>query len=378
MRVLQVHWAFPPTTGGVESHVADLAERLAARHCEVVVLTGEREPEARPGIKVCSNHLLDLALVRDGLDRATTYEAQLGLELGQLIGEFRPDVVHGHNLHHFAAAPALALDGLRDRHPFALHHTFHETWPDVLHDTPVYRRWDGNYASSRFVADECTARIGFRPDARPLGVDTGRFHTTTPVLSSAQRPTILHPARLLPWKGVHVSVEMIGVLRDRGVDARLLLTDTARIADWHGELAEYRASLLDLVKHLQLDDRVELRPSSYVGMPALYEEADVVVYPTVAAEPFGLVPLEAMSSRRPIVASRCGGIPETVLPGVTGWLVEPNDATALADRVAHVLSDPVAARRMGEAGRRHVRARFDLESYVDGIVESYRIASMAK
>jgi glycosyltransferase involved in cell wall biosynthesis len=113
-------------------------------------------------------------------------------------------------------------------------------------------------------------------------------------------------------------------------------------------------------------------------MPALYEEADVVVYPTVAAEPFGLVPLEAMSARRPVVASRCGGIPETVVPGETGWLVEPGDVAGLTDRVEQVLGDRNLARRMGEAGRRHVVAQFDLGRYIERLLESYRVASRAK
>jgi glycosyltransferase involved in cell wall biosynthesis len=113
-------------------------------------------------------------------------------------------------------------------------------------------------------------------------------------------------------------------------------------------------------------------------MPRLYEDADVVVYPTVAAEPFGLVPLEAMSAERPVIASRCGGIPETVVDGVTGWLVEPDDPSALAARVADVIWQPDVARRMGAAGRQHVQARFDLECYVDDVLAIYRRASMAK
>jgi glycosyltransferase involved in cell wall biosynthesis len=85
-----------------------------------------------------------------------------------------------------------------------------------------------------------------------------------------------------------------------------------------------------------------------------------------------------MSAERPIVAARCGGITETVVDGVTGWLVEPGDADALATQVAAVIRDPERARRAGAAGRRHVQARFDLERYVDDVVGIYRVASMAK
>ena len=381
MRVLQVHWAFPPTTGGVESHVADLSAGLAARGCDVTVLTGEPAPETWPGVTVLRSDLLELGAIRAGLPRDDGYARAVLEDLDRVVRRTRPDVVHGHNLHHFAAAPALALDELAHSHGFGLHHTFHETWPDLLHEKPVYRGWAGNYAVSRHVRDECARRIGFSPELRPLGIDVSRFRSARPVFSGGSVPVVLHPARLLPWKGVHVSVRMMAVLAARGVDARLVLTDTGRIADWDGELADYRAEIVALIGELGVGDRVELRAVDYRDMPALYAEADVVVYPTVAAEPYGLVPLEAMSSGRPVVASRSGGIPETIVDGVTGCLVDRDDAEALAARVEALVLDPGAAGRMGAAGRRRVQQEFDLERYLDDLLDSYRsarVASIAK
>jgi glycosyltransferase involved in cell wall biosynthesis len=378
MRILQVHWTFPPTAGGVESHVADLSAGLAARGCDVTVLTGEPRPEQWPGVTVVRSELLHLVSIRNGRAALDGYHEAVRHDLDRLINNVRPEVVHGHNLHHFTAAPALTLDALAGRYGFRMHHTFHETWPDLLHENPAYRRWSGNYAVSRHISEECAMRIGFVPELRPLGVDTVRFQTHRVVLSGSDDPVILHPARLLPWKGVHVSVQMLSLLRRRGVSARLVLTDTARIADWDGELAKYRHDILAMVSELGLGDSVDLRGVSYRDMPALYEEADVVVYPTVAAEPYGLVPIEAMSARRPVVASRCGGIPETMVDGVTGWLVDPDNVEGLAARVAQVLSDPARARRMGEAGRRRACSEFDLQRYINDMLHAYRVASMAK
>lgn len=377
MRVLQMHWTFPPTTGGVESHVADLAAGLVGRGCEVTVLTGEPAPQPVPGVRIVSCDVLNLERIRDGLSDQPGYSAAVLTEVGRTVATFRPHVVHGHNLHHFAAAPALAVDDLARRHGFGLHHTFHETWPDLLHEKPVYRMWSGNYAVSRHVRDECAARIGFAPTLRPLGIDVNRFRASRAAFDRHEVPVILHPARLLPWKGVHVSVRMMALLAERGTAARLVVTDTGRIADWDGELSDYRAEILDLIDELGVRDSVVLRPASYHEMPILYEEADVVVYPTVAAEPYGLVPLEAMGSSRPVVASNCGGIPETVVDGVTGWLVEPSDAAGLATRVESLVSDPELARQMGAAGRAHVTAHFDIERYLDELIDAYR-ASMAK
>jgi glycosyltransferase involved in cell wall biosynthesis len=78
------------------------------------------------------------------------------------------------------------------------------------------------------------------------------------------------------------------------------------------------------------------------------------------------------------VATRSGGIPETVVDGVTGWLVEPGDPSELADRLADVLANPDEAVRMGAAGRDRVVQHFDLERYLDETLDSYRLASSEK
>jgi glycosyltransferase involved in cell wall biosynthesis len=136
--------------------------------------------------------------------------------------------------------------------------------------------------------------------------------------------------------------------------------------------------VLAQIRHLGLGRSVELRAVPYSEMPGLYRDADVVVYPTVAEEPYGLVPLEAMAAGRPVVATRSGGIPETVVDGVTGWLVKPGDPSQLADRLADVLADREEAARMGAAGRDRVVQHFDLERYLDETLDSYRLASREK
>jgi glycosyltransferase involved in cell wall biosynthesis len=375
-RVALVHWAVPPTTGGVESHVSDLASALAARGSEVVVLTGEPKPAPIRGAELVTSPLLDLSTIRSKGLAGPLYLRRLEQFLRHVIEDHDIDVVHGHNLHHFTPEPALAIDGLRQRLNLRVHHTFHETWPDVLHERPVYQHWDGTYATSRFVQDECSMHIGFRPELLPLGVDTGRFEARRPPLAGSGPPMILHPARLLPWKGVHVSVEMLHELRRRhGREARLVVTDTQRIVDWNLELVDYRRRIRDRVSELGLVDWVEYRSVDYADMPALFGSADVVVYPTLAGEPFGLVPLEAMSCERPVVVSRCGGLCETIVDGLTGFSVSPSDAAALADAVARLFRDPAQARQMGRAGRERVCRSFSLDRYVDDLIARYDTAA---
>jgi glycosyltransferase involved in cell wall biosynthesis len=368
-RVALVHWTMPPTTGGVESHVSDLGAMLAARGCIVTVLTGEPSPAPVAGCE-----LVTLPELR--LDRAwAPGTPAVTSALRSVLRDRRPTVVHGHNLHHFNPAPALALNALCQELGFGLHHTFHETWPDVLHDLPVYRAWDGNWAVSRHVQAECAYRIGFRPALLRLPVDSQRFTAGRPPFHGGRLPLMLHPARLLPWKGVHVSVAALARLRDRGYDSVLVITDTQRIADWDGELGDYRRRVCQLIDEYGLRERVRFRGVAYGDMPTLYEQADIVVYPTVGDEPYGLVPLEAMSCGRPVVATRSGGIAETVIDGQTGFLVAREDIVGLADRVAALLDDPALARRMGQAGRERVNSEFSPGPFLDALLHRYAAAT---
>jgi starch synthase len=95
----------------------------------------------------------------------------------------------------------------------------------------------------------------------------------------------------------------------------------------------------------------------------LHSHATVFVCPSIY-EPFGLVILEAMACETPVVASRVGGIPEIVVEGETGYLVDLDPAdvdgftTALAGRLLELLADPTLAAKMGQAGRERVVQHF--------------------
>ena len=101
-----------------------------------------------------------------------------------------------------------------------------------------------------------------------------------------------------------------------------------------------------------------------------YEAADLFVHPT-RYEGSSLVTLEAMAHRRPVIASRAGGLPDKVKPGVTGWLVPPGDAEALAAAVDEAVPHRDTLVRMGEAGADLVRREFAWPSIVNRQIEIY-------
>ena len=66
-----------------------------------------------------------------------------------------------------------------------------------------------------------------------------------------------------------------------------------------------------------------------------------------------------MALGRPVIGTRCGGIPDQVVDGETGFLVEQNDVVGMADAMRRLLEDPALAERLGAAGRARAAARFD-------------------
>jgi starch synthase len=112
----------------------------------------------------------------------------------------------------------------------------------------------------------------------------------------------------------------------------------------------------------------------------LHSSATLFVCPSVY-EPFGLVILEAMACETAVAASRVGGIPEIVVEGETGYLVDynPEDTGAfthaLAARIDEVLGDPALASRMGKAGRQRAVREFGWPAIAARTVELYSALS---
>jgi glycosyltransferase involved in cell wall biosynthesis len=95
---------------------------------------------------------------------------------------------------------------------------------------------------------------------------------------------------------------------------------------------------------------------------------DVVCHATRVPEPFGMVIVEAMAQRRPVVATRGGGPSEIVVDGVTGLLVAPDDARAMAEAMVRLAGDAAFRREAGEAGLRRTSEKFSATAYAERLV----------
>jgi glycosyltransferase involved in cell wall biosynthesis len=220
---------------------------------------------------------------------------------------------------------------------------------------------DAEVAVSDFVLERMRA-VAHAADLRRIhnGIDLTRFTSEdgagSPAGDGACR--LGFAGRLIPGKGADHLIEAI-------VRARRTAHVTARIA---GEGPE-RASLETLARTLLVEDRVEFCGLVH-DMPGFWRSVDVAVVPSAEfTEACPVTPLEAMACARPVIATRNGGLPELVLDGETGLLVERADTEGLADAFARYAEDPRLARMHGERARARVREHFNIvrcaQAYLD-------------
>lgn len=352
MRVLLVHWALPPTVGGVESHLVDVAAALTAGGAQVAVVSGERNPLRGlfpSSVRLVYEECLD---VRVGLTSPGTAPPVRAAALYQALRRFRPEAVHAHNLMRPCLPVVRTLREGKAELGYVLFHTSHSAWQGAL---PVHTSddWDGLLSPSRHLA---VALGGDGTQVLSLPVDGRRFVAGRDILRTDE-VSLLLPGRLVREKGAEVAVLALRRLLARGLRVRLTLTDTPTMLDFHGDGAEGRAEMRALAPDLERSGNLVFRRPAWASMPTVLDEADIVVCPSLFGEPFGLSALEAMSCGRPVIASDAGGLRDLVDDRVTGLLVPPGHVDSLAEAVLALAGSPCVARQMGAQGRRTALTR---------------------
>jgi glycosyltransferase involved in cell wall biosynthesis len=184
---------------------------------------------------------------------------------------------------------------------------------------------------------------------------------------NGRRRTILYLSTLLKEKGALDVLRALPMIAELVPDVRAVFA-----GEWYR--AEDQESAKRIVRDLKLESRVEF--IGPVAPPRKYEvvrEADLFVMPTYyknEGHPF--VILEAMSAGLPVVSTNVGCIPETVVDGVTGFIVEPGNKEELAGRVVSLLTNDDLRRRMGEASRRRFLEHYTLDRFSSQMRDLFR------
>jgi glycosyltransferase involved in cell wall biosynthesis len=183
------------------------------------------------------------------------------------------------------------------------------------------------------------------------GMDPGRFPWPDPVPRKTGGKVKLLFAGLVDelMKGFDILLQACSLLWHKRQDFELLAT-----ADPPGQANEFTR----FVGWLSQED-----------LPAQLQACDILMMPTIAQEALGRTAVEGMAAGRPVIASRLGGLPFTVIDGATGLLCEPGDPHDLARKIETLLDDPELRHRLGQAGRK----RFEEHDAWPVIIERHYI-----
>jgi glycosyltransferase involved in cell wall biosynthesis len=192
----------------------------------------------------------------------------------------------------------------------------------------------------------------------PLSVNgvNGNANGSKPTAAKNQL-TVLYVGRIERAKGILVLAKAIPEILKRVSQARFLIAgydrSTSRGTSQRAELEQQfaGAGAATKVEFLGAVEQSQLA--------ALYQCADLCVVPALQYESFSYTCAQAMAAGKPVIATRVGGMSETVEDGKTGLIVEPDDADELADAIVTLLNDRERSLSMGRAGREKVLREFD-------------------
>jgi glycosyltransferase involved in cell wall biosynthesis len=255
-----------------------------------------------------------------------------------------------------------------------VHVAYNPTWMGAMLRWSIGRA-DALVAISEFVA-ATLATCGQPPSSIhvvPNAIDVNRWspgvgrHDGRAELGvSASTVVVITICRLFPEKGPGELIRAFAVVRSGHPDVQLLVVGQEMEAGYLSEL-QHLASRLgvdDIVRFLGRRSDIE----------RLLAASDVYAMPSTE-EPFGLVFLEAMAMKLPVVALDNGGTPEVVDHPTTGLLSEPGDTDTFAQNLAALVDDPLRRAELGSAGRRVVEQRFTTTRMADDMAATYRLVA---
>lgn len=208
--------------------------------------------------------------------------------------------------------------------------------------------------------------------ARLLARHIPRVHIVPGGVSSADFPFTAMPPRA---HGERKIIYLPGRAEDPAKGLDVLLAAAERLQRERGDFV-IRANAPETMRGPECFEAIGWQP--HAAVHRCYQEADICVVPSIWEEPFGMTALEAMSTGRPVCASRTGGLQNIVRDKETGFLFAPGDSADLAKQLSLLLDNPELRGRMGAAGHARVEAEYRWETLIprhyEPILEEFALA----
>lgn len=333
----------PHVLGGLGTYVVKLTTALAA-HMDVKVLlpsSDTRYQTLRPEVELAP--LADIDASYDDPISWLHFGNAVAAKLSRAGGSDRPEILHCHDW-------VTGLAGVKARWKLEVPLVFHLHCPNrtplcASIENLVMVCADLVTVSSEAMAEELMARHLpiRRVEVVENGVDTNEFYPCEDW--PADDGYILFVGRLVEQKGVDFLLRAFRHLKPQVPDLRLKIVGDG----------QFRSLLERLSKNLMIAEQVDfLGWQTGPELLDLYQKAQVVAVPSIY-EPFGITALEGMACRRPVVASRVGGLKEIIEHEVSGLLAEPKDPLSLAQWLMTLATQPALREGLGTKGLERAR-----------------------
>lgn len=393
MRILLLSWEYPPKIiGGISRVVYDLAQKLGEDGNEVHVVTcwvqGAKEIEKDRNVFVHRAHTYDINTINfiDWVLQLNFSLLELSVRIIDQTGKF--DIIHAHD---WVVAFAARV----------LKYSCYTPLVSTIHATESGRNWGIHNEVQRYINDiewwltyeswkvivnsnfmkNQVQNIFKLPEDKicviPNGVDINKLqgyerdYNFRRNYAADNEKIICFVGRLVHEKGAHILVDAIPKVIQHYHDAKFVIVGKGPQFDY----------LQKKVSHMNISQKVYF--TGYISdecLNRLYKCMDIAVFPSLY-EPFGIVALEGMAAKVPVIVSDTGGLRDIVEHGIDGMKSYAGNSNSLADSILEILFNPVRAEDMVKRAYEKVRRIYNWniiseltsEVYKEVIQESKKI-----
>lgn len=374
MRICLLTHSFPPVIGGAQTYQYYLAKFLSDFGHKVQVVTGETPPQYKNNISFSYTgfKVVPIEGLKEAAKLGVPYQTLLP-EIHKVIAQFTPDIVYSHG-YGPCLIYSLLQKSIRAKHVFTYHSTpipeeqklagiFENFELEKSFTEFIFRHcsFDKYIANSRYYLESALAN-GVDSKKSILvyhGVDLNLFNQKTVVERekygySQNDFVICCPVRLIERKGILDIIESLKLINNKRVK---LLIPTSRLYT----PKNFESTVLTLIKKYRLSNEIKIifDKIGVFEMPRIYALSDMVVLPS-HVEGLGIILLEALAMKKPVVGTNVVGISEIIKDGETGLLAKAKNPADLADKITRLIKDPKLAKKLAERGNKMVKEKFDI------------------
>jgi glycogen(starch) synthase len=382
MKILMFSWEYPPLShGGLARHVQDLSEALVKLGHKLYVITqGNGQLPYREvvnGVDVIRTSPISVT-ANNFVDHILHLNYQLiekAIELRDEIGDL--DLIHGHDWLVFWASRVIKHSMVKPL-IFTIHATefgrnqgIYNNMQRYINDLEWYATFEAwkVIVCSKYMNTE-VKNLFQLPDDKvitiPNGVNEKNYQAEYSShfrinYASPEEKIVFYVGRIVREKGIQVLIQAVPIILSNYPQTKFVIAGKGPFLDNLKEQANYLGIADRIYFTGFVDDETRNK---------LYQVADVAVFPSLY-EPFGIVALEAMVTRTPVVVSNVGGLAEFVRDGKNGLTVEPNNPEQLARKILYLFNNREKAREISGNGYRMVKDKYSWDEIARKTEEVY-------